>query len=306
MPSKNILLADDISSSSRHGKKRSYQLRNLAAHLSVAMKAQLHFLYVEDIPEHLRKREKLLSLEKRNPKLIDKLKKKLEKISSNYKIHIESGAPVQKILDCMQELDAELIVIATRGKKGVSKLFLGSVAEEVIRNSSCPVVVLGPQVLNVGLGTPDRKTRILLLTDLQASSKPAEDFTKKIAKQLHAQVTVFHSVGDPIMHIKNFYYQSAVTNYSLDEDLAAMKTWARQELTKRSEQFKKEGLSVRTRFIVDEHAVEKDLKRELVEDYDLVVMGTHSRNKIISSFIGSTARKTCLMSPAPVAIVRSK
>jgi nucleotide-binding universal stress UspA family protein len=42
------------------------------------------------------------------------------------------------------EVDADLIVLKTHGRKGLSHLILGSVAEEVVRTAPCPVLTLTP------------------------------------------------------------------------------------------------------------------------------------------------------------------
>jgi nucleotide-binding universal stress UspA family protein len=40
------------------------------------------------------------------------------------------------------EVDADLIVMKTHGRKGLSHLILGSVSEEVVRIAPCPVLTL--------------------------------------------------------------------------------------------------------------------------------------------------------------------
>jgi nucleotide-binding universal stress UspA family protein len=53
---------------------------------------------------------------------------------------VEVGHPAEKIMDFAQSSGVDLIVMSTHGRKGVSHMFLGSVAEKVIRHS--PVAVL--------------------------------------------------------------------------------------------------------------------------------------------------------------------
>ncbi|MDB4974834.1 MAG: putative Universal stress protein [Myxococcaceae bacterium] len=51
------------------------------------------------------------------------------------------GEPSQVILETAVELAADMIVVGTHSRSGVKHLFLGSVAEHVIREATCPVVV---------------------------------------------------------------------------------------------------------------------------------------------------------------------
>ncbi|MBI3998711.1 MAG: universal stress protein [Armatimonadetes bacterium] len=48
---------------------------------------------------------------------------------------IRDGSPRPVILDVAGELKADLIVMGTRGRTGLAKVFFGSVAEHVVRNS---------------------------------------------------------------------------------------------------------------------------------------------------------------------------
>jgi nucleotide-binding universal stress UspA family protein len=58
---------------------------------------------------------------------------------------VQSGIPGPTIVQKAKEWPADLIVIASHGRSGVPRALLGSVAEEVIRNAPCPVLVVRPQ-----------------------------------------------------------------------------------------------------------------------------------------------------------------
>lgn len=55
---------------------------------------------------------------------------------------LRSGTPWEQILEVAKEVDAELIVLATHGRKGLPRALIGSVAEKVIRMSEVPVLTL--------------------------------------------------------------------------------------------------------------------------------------------------------------------
>lgn len=52
------------------------------------------------------------------------------------------GEPANVITEAAQNENFDLIVMATHGRTGLTRLFLGSVAEKVIRHSPCPVLVM--------------------------------------------------------------------------------------------------------------------------------------------------------------------
>jgi nucleotide-binding universal stress UspA family protein len=52
------------------------------------------------------------------------------------------GEPAHGIADYAQEKKADLIVIPSHGRTGITRLLIGSVAERVVRLAHCPVLVL--------------------------------------------------------------------------------------------------------------------------------------------------------------------
>jgi nucleotide-binding universal stress UspA family protein len=59
-----------------------------------------------------------------------------------YELLTQMGDPAAIILMAERRAGADLIVMATHGRRGVSRLFLGSVAEQVLRQSTCPVLTV--------------------------------------------------------------------------------------------------------------------------------------------------------------------
>lgn len=68
----------------------------------------------------------------------------IEKVFKSYpvKTFIERGKPYEVILKIAEEWGADVIVMGTHGRKGLSHLLIGSVAEEVIRHSKKTLVVI--------------------------------------------------------------------------------------------------------------------------------------------------------------------
>jgi nucleotide-binding universal stress UspA family protein len=59
------------------------------------------------------------------------------------KCHVRVGpAPADEVVAFARELDADLIVVGTHGRRGVKRLLLGSVAEAIARRAACPVLVV--------------------------------------------------------------------------------------------------------------------------------------------------------------------
>lgn len=56
--------------------------------------------------------------------------------------HVVSSFPAEAIVDLADELEVDLIVMGTRGLRGLKHVMLGSVAERTLRRASCPVLTV--------------------------------------------------------------------------------------------------------------------------------------------------------------------
>ena len=58
------------------------------------------------------------------------------------KTAVRAGSPVQEIVTAARQLESDLIILSTHGRTGLKHVFLGSVAENVVRLAPCPVLVV--------------------------------------------------------------------------------------------------------------------------------------------------------------------
>ncbi|MEO6601708.1 MAG: universal stress protein [Polyangiaceae bacterium] len=61
--------------------------------------------------------------------------------------HLRLEAQAEQIAQLAADLEADLVVVGTHGRHGLARLFLGSVAEAVVRLAPCPVLVVRPKAL---------------------------------------------------------------------------------------------------------------------------------------------------------------
>ena len=81
------------------------------------------------------------SIVAQNRELLDKL---IEKHRGDVRCEglLRTGDPRDVILHTTEEVRADMIVMGTHGRRGVSRLLLGSVTEAVVRTAKCPVLTI--------------------------------------------------------------------------------------------------------------------------------------------------------------------
>ena len=63
-----------------------------------------------------------------------------------HEIVVMSGSPADVVQKIAEENNIDLIVLGTNGLKGPAKLLFGTYSEQIYRNTSCPVITVGPHV----------------------------------------------------------------------------------------------------------------------------------------------------------------
>lgn len=77
-------------------------------------------------------------------KEIDQLFRQLltQKKSTTLVTFCEEGDPKKKITEIASQWNADLIVIASHGRRGIARVLMGSVAEGVLRHTKCPLFIV--------------------------------------------------------------------------------------------------------------------------------------------------------------------
>jgi nucleotide-binding universal stress UspA family protein len=108
---------------------------------------------------------------------------------------IEEGS-IQSCLDAAIEKNhTDLVVIGTRGRTGLGKLLLGSVAEEIFRTVSCPVLTVGPHS-SAYRAAGGQFREILYATDFSPESQGAAAYAVSLAQEFQARLILLHVIPE--------------------------------------------------------------------------------------------------------------
>ena len=124
-----------------------------------------------------------------------KLEPQLEGIP--HKTLIRKGDISKELSRIVDEERIDLIVLGTHGRAGISKVLMGSVAEEIFRQAPCPVLTVGPSVC----GEPDvavEMRTILYPTDFSSESLTAAPYAISMAQEHQARLYLLHVTDGPV------------------------------------------------------------------------------------------------------------
>lgn len=160
-PIQRILVPFDGSAAGLHACNEAVEL---ARHLS----AELILLQVIEPSPYLLPREV-------TDEIRSMIRTDLERRSAKLRPHVRSvralvseGRPWEKIVEKTEEVGADVIVMGTHGRSGLSRAILGSVAERVVRLSQVPVLTVPEHVFADRTDAATRLVRALKSRDLEA------------------------------------------------------------------------------------------------------------------------------------------
>lgn len=209
----------------------------------------------------------------------------------------------REILMAAKRLHADLIVLGTHGRSGFHRIFLGSIAEKVLRQSPVAVMTVPPShvdVVPIGIANHQPFRRVLCAVDFSECSLLGLRDAIALAQQHSATLGVLHVVelappaydplGGPAINMAE--YKSAA------------------ELVARDRLAKAIPASARSTLPIEEMIVVGRPRNEIVKTAnewrsDLIVMGIHGRNVVDRMLFGSTVEPVIRQAPCPVLTVRS-
>ena len=105
------------------------------------------------------------------------------------------GDVAKVVIEFTQEYAADLVVVGTSSHMGLAKVFLGSIAEEIIREAPCPVLTVGRHVM---VEASAWVQSIVCATDFSPESLRAAEFAVSLAREYKAHLTLTHVIEEAL------------------------------------------------------------------------------------------------------------
>ena len=110
-----------------------------------------------------------------------------------HQVMVEQGEVWPVLAHKISSLNIDFLVIGTHARGRIGKLLLGSVAEEIFRQATCPVLMVGP---NAPGPTGKAADKILFCTGFSAHSLRAGGYALSMAQRQGAELLLMHVAGD--------------------------------------------------------------------------------------------------------------
>jgi nucleotide-binding universal stress UspA family protein len=113
-----------------------------------------------------------------------------------FEVDVRVGRPEDEIHAVSRTLSADLLVMGSHGLTGVRKMFFGSTAERVLRESDVPVLVTPSDVHAPGTAAniPALVRRIIIAVDLSEESAPLVQLGALVGQSFNVPVVLMHTI----------------------------------------------------------------------------------------------------------------
>lgn len=199
------------------------------------------------------------------------------------KIEVTLGDAPDVIASVVKRDRPDLLVLGTHGRGVFKQLVLGSVAEEVLREVSCPVLTVGSNAVSARSNVADFQS-ILFATDFGPACKSALAYAMSLAADCHAKLTLLHMLP-PIATTEMGYAYSAG---AVDEMVACDKRMQAESLKKLKALVPaNEQLATPPEFVVDSSFLPEGIFGTAnLCNADLIVMGANrTRNPRLAAHL---------------------
>lgn len=210
-------------------------------------------------------------------------------------VHVCYDDPVHAILGAASRQRADLIVMSTHGRGGLSRMLYGSVADQILRRATIPVLLV-PSIVEHAWPA---NGPLSLLIPLDGSELAAEALQSAclLTDLFGARLTLLRAI-QPIPYP---LYGDGYAYVPFDEE--AEVTEAQRYLDDQATRLAGDGVRAETEVVLGEPArVIGEVARE--KDVDVVVMATHGHGGLSRVILGSVATATLRHTTAPLLLVR--
>lgn len=210
-----------------------------------------------------------------------------------------AGAVAQALAERAAVTRADLVLMATHGRSGPARFWLGSVADTLIRLVSAPLLLMRRPSSTVEPRAIPPVRHILIPLDGSPLAEQVLGHALALGKLAGARYTLLHAVNPHI-----FVRYSPIADAAGDgpEAVLQRRRAAERYLDTLAEQLRGAGHRVNTQVVVSSEPAAAILDRADDSDIDLVAIATRGRSGLVRLLIGSVADKVLRGAEVPILV----
>ncbi len=235
----------------------------------------------------------------------------LQPAVDDIQISVRFGRPAEEILRFVKEVQADLVVMSTHGRSGITQWVFGSVADRVLRHATCPVLLIRAGYVQ------QRSTYRRVLIPLDGS-----ELAEQVLPYVKALATTPHALTDErdVQEDANIFLISVLTAGLGDRTMALLTSYppGLQLTTTALDQAEVQLMAYlrsvaaffRERGVAAQIEIRRGLPADEILDYadeidaDLISMTTHGFSGVSRWVYGNVAGKVLQEAKCPVLLVR--
>jgi nucleotide-binding universal stress UspA family protein len=218
--------------------------------------------------------------------------------SINIEVAVLGGDPVEVILQQIEERRADLVVMRTRGRAGLSRAVLGSVAEGVVSRSPVPTLLMPPEAV-----AATQLRTILVPVDGSPGGALALGAAHELARATGARL----SLRQIVVPASSYFVHASAVQGALyidprwDEDAV---TGARAYVQSLIGHLTSEGLECEGDVLFEDSVAEALVRTAREQRADLIVMSSEAHTGAARAILGSVTDAVVRSAPCPVLVLR--
>jgi nucleotide-binding universal stress UspA family protein len=211
---------------------------------------------------------------------MERLKRFGDTRQTSFRPLIREGNPAKEIVKVSEEEGIDLIVMGKKGLSALEKLFIGSVANQVLRSSKVPMLLTKKKAKKLSFN------RILVPTDFSEHEEVERDYAWRLAEGFDAELVLLH-----VLELHDHEFSPRVLEEMMD---AVHKKLAARKKRER------EGINISEDVVRSLNAALGIVDYAETHKCDMIVISTCGPGALERFFLGSTTEKVISYSSVPV------
>lgn len=215
---------------------------------------------------------------------------------------IIDGLPAERLVEYAKRSSVEMIVMATHGRGPVSRAWLGSVADYVLRHVDVPVLLVRAEEGQAATEVREWAfSHALVALDGSDRAEHALDWTVDLAIPGKTTITLYRAV-EPPMPFASPYLPQAIEDTKAA--LEAGQDAAADYLSRVGDRLAARGYRVEKQALMGVHPAPGIVEYADKHPVDLIAIGTHGHRGLRRLVLGSVADKVLRSANVPILLVR--